>query len=748
MKRKYLFTSLVLAALAFTACKDKPTTPSSGAQSSDPQTGDTGSTEKPDVVPVAPMPSSASVEDRAAKLGFAKHLPGDIVIYDAVFNGRKAFDKLVKSSLGEFIVERMADEGMSLDMLEGNDEAAAQIAIYSEEYFSAYGKGTSEAFDLSMKFFERLGFYGARVGVFMGDGVVREGGDFSPRGPAPFMDGPLKGAPKELVKMFSDFEMPCFYQGSKVSDPESRELVTAQMEQVVSMLGFAEDASEAITIKRGDAEFSGYKISGAKLAEMIDDDAVDEMKEVFEIADIEAFKKSLASKNIVGVTGVVDDYVILFFGKSEEDLVLVDDVADSICASDDIVYLDPYLGKDLLTVSFRDAKVVQAVGSIESIGYRILSSTVRGVSEGLGDAASLGDTQDIEAILDSIDEQGSKLASMFSGTDAGYVAYLEEGLKVEGFGGSNLPSFDFEKSHSLSPLASGDGMLLFANWTSNEAYNEKVMEYVDSLGEAGYLLVKRVAALDLEDNDFNEFKQGIDLFDRSFRDDALEIWQALRGDMAAGLGAESALVVDVNGSLPKVPQVPKMILEQGKMPRISYVSAVADRAKLQTSWKRLNESAENILKAVSEMVGNEIPMQVPMSSEKNDLKTWFIPIPFQNDDFVPSVSVSDELFFVSTSKAFSEGLAEQFKQGGGDPRKGAWLHVDFKVLHHYAQQWLDLVEGNLDELARSESAREDFTENKPMIEEAMKAFGSLDDLTLHARNEGGRSRISLHLKVK
>ncbi len=70
-------------------------------------------------------------------------------------------------------------------------------------------------------------------------------------------------------------------------------------------------------------------------------------------------------------------------------------------------------------------------------------------------------------------------------------------------------------------------MLLFANWTSNEAYNEKVMEYVDSLGEASYLLTKRVAALDIEDNDFADFKEGMNMFDKSFRSDALEIWKAL-----------------------------------------------------------------------------------------------------------------------------------------------------------------------------------------------------------------------------
>jgi hypothetical protein len=742
MKRKYLYIPLVAGAVAFTACKDKTTTSSSSSdQSNETQT------QQPAAPTPDPIKPSASIEDRAAQLGFAKHLPKDIVVYDAIFNGRKAFDKLLKTSLGEFILERMADEGMSLDDLEGNEQVASQIAMYSEEYFSAYGPGTGETFELGMKFVERLGYYGARFGVYMGDGVVREGEDFEPEGPKPIMEGPLKGAPKEMIKMIADFDMPAFYQGSKVSDEETRDLVIAQMEQVISTLGMLEEAVEEITIKRGDAEFTGYKVSGAKLAEMLDDDTVEEMQEVFDIADIEAFKKTLATKNIVAITGVVNDYVIMFFGKSEEDFKIVDDVNESLCASDDIVFLDNYLDKDLLSVGLRDEKVVKTAGSIEALAYRVISSFAQGISDGLGDAASLGDTQDLEAILESLSEQGGKLAALFTGTDAGYVGYLENGLKVEAFGGSNVPAIDFGSTHTLAPLAAGDGTLMFANWTSNEAYNKKVMEYVDTLGETSYLVAMRVAALDIDDNDFDEFKQGVGMFDEKFRTDALEIWKALRGDMADGLGSETALVVDINGALPKVPNVPEVLLKEGKMPRIAYVSTVDDRAKLQASWKRLNGSVENILKTISEMSGEEIPMQVPMSSEKNDLKTWFVPIPFQNDDFVPSVSVSDNLFFASTSKTFSEGLAARFKQGGGEGHKGAWMHVDFKVLHQYAQQWLELIDKNADDIMPSESMREDYTANKPMIEKAMEAFSSLDRLTFHTRQEGGRTRISMHLKA-
>ncbi len=746
MKRKYFLVPLLAGAVIMSACKDKSTTDTQDSSTSDSSTG--SSATAPAVPAPDPIKPSATPEKRAEKLGFAKHLPKTIVKYDGIFNGKEAFQEFLKTPIGAFVLQRMADEGVSLEELMESGPAAGQIAQYSEEYFTAYGSGTGETFDLAMNLLNRFAYYGGRTGVHMADGFVREGDAYQPRGPEEFMNGPLKGAPKEIVKMFQSFNMPAVYQGAKVSDAEARELVVEQMEQITSLFGMVEEISEAITIKRGENEFNGFKISGAKIAEEIDEDDMEEMQEVFEAEDVSAFRDALSKKSIICVSGTVGDYVILFLGKSEDDFVLAESVSDSMCANEEIVFLDTYLDKKIISLGYSDSKVVEMTGNLEAVGFRLLNSFTKGLGDGLGDAGSLGDTQDIEALLGSITEQGEKLVGMFNAADLGYVVYIEDGLKAEGFGGGNMPSIDFSKEHSLASLGDGDNTLLFANWTSNEAYNEAVMEYIDSVGETAYLLTKRVAALDIDDGDFRDFKQGVEMFDKAFQSDAVELWKALRGDLAAGLGAESALVMDVNGALPKIPNVPDVILKEGKMPRIGYVSTVDDRAKLQSSWTRVNTSAENILKTISEMAGEEIPMQVPMSSEKDGLKTWFVPIPFQNDDFVPSVSVSDELFFVSTSKTFSEGLAERFKTGSKSGRKGAWLHVDFKVLNGFAKQWLALVEKNVEEIIPNESGRADFTENKPMIDEALKVFGSLDTLTLNARKEGGRTRVSLHLKTQ
>lgn len=752
MKIKYILLSLLAGSLAMTACKEKTETASPAASQ-----GESGQTVEPEVPveePVAP-PVSITPEQRAAKLGFAGRLPKEITSYDAILNGRKTFDRVLKSPLGAYLVERMEDEGISMDDLAlgaGNDELVSQIALYSEEFFAAYGPGGAESMDLAVHFFERLVYYASRWSVFKLDGSLHDGSKFRPEGEQIF-SGPLKGVGKDVLKMLSAFDMPAYYQGGKVTDPETRDLVMAQLEQSVSVLQFLDPAVEEVSFKRGDYEFSGYKIVGRKVAEQIDEDVTGELQKLFGAADVQAFKKTLQNKNLVVVTGLVGDYALVFVGKSEDDLVIVDDVNESICADDRLAFMDQYLDHDLLVVGLSDEATVKAIGGIAPILYRLVGSAAQGLGDGLGAATSLGDTQDLEVIFELLSKQAKQLASMFGGTERAYVAYLDEGLKFESFGGSNMPSMDFDAEHTLAPMGTAEGNLLFANWASNPDYNEKVLEYVDTLGEAGYLAAKRLSSIKPAADgrnplSFDQWKPGIDLFDQMFRDDVLGIWNALRSDMTKGLGNETALVIDMNGAVPKLPNVPGEVLQKARMPRIAYVSTVDDRGKLQQSWQRLSKSIESLLKKIGQMSGADIPMQMPMSSEKNDLKTWFIPIPFQNDDFVPSVSVSDNLFFASTSKNFSEQLTELAGKANDDARKGAWVHLDFKVLHQYGEESIKLYFDNIDQFTPDENVREDIEANRPMIEGLMKAHGVLDTLTIHIRKEEGQVRNSIHLKTR
>ena len=757
--KKYIIPFLFTGLLAFIGCNKKSTEPSSESQA------------KVEVPTPDVSDAEVSPAQRAAKLGFAQYLPANVSAYSAVINGSSVIDRMWKTPVGTVIKERLEQEGISFDDLSDPQAQMSGIlqlggAQYGEDYFVAYGESAPKVSKEVIEFSDRMSYYVGRMAVYAGNAAVAgklfEENVHPNKLLAELFTKPLKGLPANFIHMFREVDMPSYYQGVKVSGEDSRALVRDQLEAVPNFFSMIEVGVEPLVVERGGAQFEGYKFSGKKMQEELAE-GQGGMRLVLEPGlkqfgmsqqEIDEFIKLIEAKTIVALVGEVHGYVVLFMGSSEDDFVLVDDVEDSLCASDKIKFTDDYLDNDLFTYGFSDGGMGYDLSAIEKICYKLGGSFAKGLSDQLAESDSLGNTQEIEVILDNIDKQARGLAAMFKEADAGYVAYLEDGIKVEMQGGSNMPQYDMQSAHTLAPISQGEGQVLFANWATDPQYNEGLMTLIDRFVEVSYLMSKQVlpllasrAAADEGNADFIQYNASLQMFDQMFSKDLLDVWQALRTNMAEGLGAETALVIDVNGSLPKVPMLPKAIIEGGKMPRVAYVSTVDDREKLQASWIRLNTALESLLKKASEMTGAEIPMQVPMSSEKDGLKTWFVPIPFQNDDFVPSVSVSDDLFFATTSKRFAEGLSSLAAKGGGESRQGVWLDVDMKVLHSYAEQWLKLIEENAAEFM-SDVELEDFNANKEMIETTLSALGMMDSLTYHMRQEDGVTRTSMHLKTK
>lgn len=156
-----------------------------------------------------------------------------------------------------------------------------------------------------------------------------------------------------------------------------------------------------------------------------------------------------------------------------------------------------------------------------------------------------------------------------------------------------------------------------------------------------------------------------------------------------------------------------------------------------------------LLKVVSEMSGENIPMQRPMSSEKNELKTWFFAFPFQTDDFVLSVSVDEKNFFAATSKSFVQSLSAKLAAAEPDASAtGAVFRMDFVLLNKYLNGWLTLLNENADAVFGADSpAAEDFKEAQPMIKRVLEGTSELKSLSAHIREENGTVRSSFHLET-
>ena len=246
-----------------------------------------------------------------------------------------------------------------------------------------------------------------------------------------------------------------------------------------------------------------------------------------------------------------------------------------------------------------------------------------------------------------------------------------------------------------------------------------------------------------EEPEMVQFKEMAKVFDEKFRPDMVALWDTLSNDFGGSLGHESALVVDLKGSAPAIPGVPQAVVDGAKVPRISIIAPVTDRAKLTGSWDKINTTLTGTLAKVSEMTGEEIPMQKPLSSEKNGNITWFFPMPFFTDDFLPSVTVGDKWFAASSSKTQALDLIAK-AEAGGETSSGFHFSLNFKALEKYADETYQLIDRNSDELMGGSMS----ADQKKLIKDSIAIVSDLDKLTVHSRRESGVLRSSVHFKTR
>jgi len=290
----------------------------------------------------------------------------------------------------------------------------------------------------------------------------------------------------------------------------------------------------------------------------------------------------LGEKNVIAVSGTVNDYVVGFVGSREEDMKLAATPADSFATSDSLKFVDSFIDKNPVFVSYAKGSVLSAITNNSGISY--LTDAFRDALASSGEV----DTREIEALLDVVKEREREMSSSLKISDLGMVGYFEEGFKLEAFGGSNIPSIIASAKNQLGAIGDSKDVAIFANWTSNPAYTIKTNEYLESLAETVYAMTKNVSTWELgeENQSFAAFKQYVTLFDESFSEHVVTAWDSMSSDLPAGLGNETAFVIDLNGEMPPLPNVPQELVKSGKFPRISYLKPVKDRSKLVSTWEK------------------------------------------------------------------------------------------------------------------------------------------------------------------
>ncbi|WAC20848.1 hypothetical protein OVA24_05555 [Luteolibacter sp. SL250] len=724
---------------------------------------------------------AASPEERAAKLGFVKHLPKNTESLFTVYGAAKTAEKAKALKLWKLIEDEMGTEvlpdGAAEPPLEGAaapaegatdaaavpateagvaatptpapEEAAAEPAafdpkaLWADEVTIALGGGSGEQLGHLLHLYRRFSYFQMRqtTKALLAQAKSAEADVDADAMAADYMQlvVDLLNDPEGGVGTLEKVAFPSIYLASKV-DAANRQKAAEEIASSLGIVGSLSEFAEPVEVEKAGAKFSGYKLKGAKLAEVMQGERAS-LEETIEAEKLDRLFASIAKKDIVILTGTIGEYVVLFLGGSESQFELAADAKDSLAAADSLKFADEYLSKDLMALAYGAKDSLKTLMDNASG----LADTAKGIRDGITGDGGLGDTREIESLIQVVVEREEALRKLSRVDDSGTVAFYEDGLKVESSGGVDQGALDWKAEPKLSHLGDSADVVLFANATMDASYDKASTEFVEAIFETAYAITQKVAQLPGENPDLAPFKGGFKMFDENFRTDALGIWSAVKGDFAEGLGHESAFVVDFKGTVPAIPGIPQAVVDQGKFPRVSVITPVVDRAKVASSWDKINQSATSILAKVNEMSGSEFPMQKPMSSEKNGMTTWFFSMPFFNDDFLPSVTVGDKWFVASTSKNHALDLAAQAEKGGSD-KKGLVLKANFVAMQSYAREMQKVLDANADAILAGNAA--EYQDNKEDITRAIDALDDFDSLTVRSNRDGDVVRTSVHFKTR
>lgn len=710
-------------------------------------------------IPPAPKVPVLSAAERAAKLGFVKHLPQDTEVVLSFYNGSKTAErvkasklwKLVEKEMGGGMVDISDDEDIKDEEAEkpaadkeaaaAADEPAGPAMLFGTEFTMAMGKSAGEQGANLMKFSSRMNYFQMR-------GIAKAFVAAAKKGDASALEESLSNElsaelgmnllkdPESGVKLLERMGMPPLYLGFRTTESQ-RAAAAQQVSAMVANVGMLGEMAEALEVEKAGQKFQGFKISGAKISETMAASRK-AMEENLDAATVDQLLALVAKKDIVILTGTIGDYVVFFMGGSADELNLATAPEQSLVASNALAFSDAYASKDLAALIYGQKAAIDTLYA--SIGG--LADITNGLRDGISGADGIGETRDLEALFQIVGEREAALRKLTTVDAAGTVAFFEEGLKIESFGGPDQGAIDWKTPNKLAHLGDSPDVVLFADMTVDAAYDEKFRAYFESLVETGYALAMKVTEIPVESEEVTKFKEMAKMFDGKFRTDMIALWDA--GDeFGSSLGKERAFVVDLKGGAPAVPGIPQNVLDKAKVPRISMVAPVTDRAKLSGSWDKMNTTLTGTLAKISEMTGQEIPMQKPMSSERSGNTTWFFPMPFLTDDFVPSVTVGDQWFAASTSKNQALDLIGK-ATAGGETRNGLWFSMNFRALETYADETFKIVDENAEAITGAGLT----PEQKKHAKDAIKVLSDLDKLTVHSRLEGAVQHSSVHFKTR
>ena len=669
--------------------------------------------------------------------GFAAKLSPDTEAVFALRNVDKVADGIGNSNIWER-VSGLIMEASGLDVNEASEPFNEVMNFVGEDAFIAFGKGTEGEVS------RLVDFYGAYYSIypkFMELMIQQQfGGDLGEMEAemAQLIEETLNADDGKVLKSLLKVQLPPLIIGCR--PPKG------SVEQLVEQLAaFEEDLPPTVLTSEFDVSGAGkFRSWSITAKDAFDDAAREEMRAEIDNEKLaDQIERIIDSKKVEFSFGPVGDYMVLAIGPDHSHLKFAADSGESLIAQKGFKFMHDYADKQLLAYGYASKELLEASNS--------LGGDARGFTEmmtaALGQAGELGfDASKITPLVKKLGNQLVALTKFKADTSAG-VIYVEDGLKGASIGGYSTPGLDGRKALKLAG-AIPDDALLAINLAATPEHKANTIALAETLAQIVYHGAFSFAKSDEAPAEMGEI---LGMVDQEFVPKMLKGWSIMKEKVFKGLGSEAGLVIDLKGSMPKIPidhPAVGVAVKKGKLPRIAMFNSVNERKLLTEAWGEMVPLLNDIAKGIpGQEPGQEFEIPDPLTSDGKNIKTHFFGLPFVSNDFLPSLSLSDELFFLSTSKNYTEELAAKIVAGDGPKVTGAVMRLRFSPLHAYAVKWLELVTANSGAFfAGNEFAEEDFKENSAQIRMALDLLKGIKGLSFH-RYQEKRWRSDWHLEL-
>lgn len=598
-----------------------------------------------------------------------------------------------------------------------------------KELFAIFAEGSGAQFERIQLVSEMLSEINMRAA---GAAIAQGGGDVSNSMLAMQMriKADLADSQSELSQALEKFQFPPMIIGTKVSDGAAEavawlEELEAQLPPIVTI-----DKVEA-----GGGKFTAWKLN---LQDVVDEGAKANLNEFLQDeAATDRIAEIIRKKTVEFCFGVIDNYLVFSLGSDHSHLNFVSKPEESLLAAKAFGFTDQFLDKKIISYSYMSKAMLAPATQAGQI-QRMADAFDQGLA---GSGAAI---KKLGGLVKKLAGHAEKLAKRGSQTYVG-LSYADNGIRGESIGGYTTDMVDSRSVSQFANAAPADAAMVISS-VANPAYRGESIAMMETLFGGVEIGVEAWSESSGDSSSLEQFKQMKELLG----DNLGKVWGILKGDFLEGIGSQNAIIVDLKGGMPKgIPGLPNVLENEGKVPRIALAADVADRAKLAAAWGALvPEINAALLKVPGQEPGSEVQVPDVITDEAGELATHYFPLPFSSNDFLPSLSLNDEVIFLATSKQFAQGLATAANSGAGDIR-GTYMMMNFAECHRFAESWLKLASENAAQLFPGEAQAQEFQRVAPQIQQALELTRGIRSLKFNRfEDESGAMRSSWHLHLE